>query len=85
MALFWRFYWGNNMHRDIEKLSKKPREFWERIIDQWVFDEKARYALKRNFLDFAPYEQIAEELDVSRATVYNKIAKYEKQIFKNCD
>ncbi len=69
------------MYKDDEKLEKYPRAFWEDAIRQWVKDEQARYAITRNFLDRAPYELIAEELDVSRGTVYNKISKYSEILF----
>ena len=73
------------MYRNEARLDKHPREYWENSINQWVHDEIARKAIARNFLDFVPYEQIAEELGVSRATVYNKIKKYSAKLFKNCD
>jgi transposase len=47
-----------------------------------VFDELARKAITRNFLDGIPYETVAEELGVSRDTIYNKIKKYSPKIFK---
>jgi DNA invertase Pin-like site-specific DNA recombinase len=72
------------MYRDEEKLSKHPREFWERIIDQWVLDEQARYSIKRCFLDHIPYEKVAEELKISRLTVFNKIKKYAPIVFEHC-
>lgn len=73
------------MYRDIKKLSEHPRDYWERIIDQWVLDEQARYSIKRNFLDGIPYESIAEELGISRLTVFNKIKKYSPNVFEHCD
>lgn len=69
------------MYKDDEKLDKYPREFWEDAIRQWVRDEKARYCLVRSFLDDVPYEDIATELNVTRATVYNKISKYAPILF----
>ena len=44
------------MYRDESKLDRHPREFWEHAINQWVFDEVARKAIVRNFLDGIPYE-----------------------------
>lgn len=73
------------MYRDESKLDKHPREYWETVIEQWVHDEVARKAIIRNFLDFVPYEQIAEELGISRATVFNKIRKYSAKLFRHCD
>lgn len=73
------------MYRDESKLDKYPREFWENEINRWVFDEIARKAIVRNFLDFIPYEAIAEELGVSRDTVYNKIKKHSPKLFDHID
>ena len=73
------------MYRDESILDKQPREYWENALNQWVHDEIARKAIARNFLDFVPYEKIAEELGVSRATVFNKIRKYTPKLFKHCD
>lgn len=69
------------MYKNDEKLVKYPRAFWENAIRQWVKDEQARYCIVRNFLDNVPYETIAEELNVTRATVYNKISKYAPILF----
>ena len=71
------------MRENDEILEKQPREFWINAIAQWVKDEKARYCLVRNFLDRIPYETIAEELNISRSTVYRKISKYKKNLFNN--
>lgn len=73
------------MYRNEEILDRHPREYWEHMLQQWVHDEIARKSIARNFLDFIPYEQIAEELGVSRATVFNKIRKYAPKLFKHCD
>jgi predicted DNA-binding protein YlxM (UPF0122 family) len=62
-----------------------PREYLEHLIDQWIFDWQARVMLKRHFLDGITYEDLAEELDVSRATVYNKITKYFDKLCKHLD
>lgn len=62
-----------------------PREYLEHLIDEWILDWKARVMLKRHFLDGITYEDLAEELDVSRATVYNKITKYFDKLCKHLD
>lgn len=73
------------MYKDEDRLDRHPREFWEWAIGQYVFDEIARYSIRRNFLDDIPYETIAEELGISRGTVYSKIRKYAPKLFKNVD
>lgn len=71
------------MYKDNKRLDEYPRAFWEDAIRQWVRDEKARYCLIRNFLDDVPYEDVAAELNVTRATVYNKISKYAPVLFEH--
>lgn len=73
------------MCRYDDKIYKHPRSFWEKAINEWVNDEQARYSIIRNFLDNVPYERIAEELDISRGTVFNKITKYSKILFEHID
>ena len=69
------------MLRDI--IDDKPRKEWEELIEQWVHDEQGRYILTRNLLDGISYERIAEELDISRATVYLKYKKWEPKLFNH--
>ena len=66
-------------------MDKHPREYWVNLIDEWIYDEQARIMLKRHFLDGLSYEAIAEELNISRATVYNKITKFGTKLFKHSD
>lgn len=72
-----------NMKKYENILDEYPREFWEKQIQQWVRDEQARYAITRSFLDGVPYERIAEELNLSRTTVYKKITEYSEKLFKH--
>lgn len=64
-------------------IDKHPREYWEKLIADWIYDEPSRYMLIRHFLDGKTYEAIAEELNISRATVYNKVTKYGAKLFKH--
>lgn len=73
------------MFRDYETINKKSRQEWEYIIYQWVHDETARQILTKFMLDGLGYERIAEDLEISRATVYNKVSKFLPQVFKHCD
>lgn len=73
------------MYKDDGRLDKYPRSFWENAINEWVRDEQARYSIVRNFLDDVPYEKIAEELGISRGTVFNKITKYAEILFDHID
>lgn len=70
---------------DREILQCKTRDEWEHLIYQHIFDEVGRKILIRALLDGVPYERIAEELDISRATVFNKCKKYSDKLFNRCD
>lgn len=71
------------MYKEDERLDKYPREFWEGAIRQWIRDEEARYCLMRSFLDNAPYERIAAELNISRSKVFKKVDKYAPILFEH--
>ena len=58
------------------------RSEWERLIDEWIFDETHREMLKRNLLDGRTYEQIAEQFDCSRDKVARLIPKLQGKLFR---
>lgn len=43
----------------------KPRSEWERIIDEFIFNERDRKILKRRLLDGIHLEPLAEEFEIS--------------------
>lgn len=67
-------------------LDRLPRDEWERLIQQHVFDEQARYMLKRCMLDGLTYQAVSDECDVSYGTVFKKVndgfEKVKKQAIK---
>ena len=70
------------MEIDIFDLSRSE---WEKIIDDWIFNEETRKMLKRRLLDGICYEQLAEEFGLSTVAVYKRIAKAKKELFKRVD
>lgn len=42
-----------------------PRSEWERVIDEWIFNERDRLILKRRLLDGIHLEPLAEEFEIS--------------------
>jgi RNA polymerase sigma factor (sigma-70 family) len=66
------------------ELFEKPRSEWERLIDEWIFNERDRKILKRRLLDGITYEKIAEEFDMSdrqiRAIVKKSVAKLSMKV-----
>lgn len=47
------------------ELFEKPRSEWERLINEWVFNERDRDIVKRRLLDGVRFEPLAEEFDLS--------------------
>lgn len=59
------------------------RSEWEKLIDEWIFNEQHREMLKRNILDGRTYEQIAEQFDMSTRQVARIIPRLQNQLFKH--
>lgn len=66
---------------NIEDSNLDRYQFGE-LIDRWIFDEKNRIILKRKFLDNAPLEKIAEEIDLSDRQTKRRFNKAKMQLFK---
>lgn len=66
------------------ELFEKPRSEWERLIDEWIFNERDRKILKRRLLDGITHEKIAEEFDMSdrqiRTIVKKSVAKLSMKV-----
>jgi DNA-directed RNA polymerase sigma subunit (sigma70/sigma32) len=60
------------------------RSEWERLINEWIFNERDRKILKRRLLDGITHEKIAEEFDMSdrqiRAIVKKSVAKLSMKV-----
>lgn len=74
-----------HMNKNQDVIDTKSRSEWEYLIMQWVHDEIGREILVKHLLDGKAYERIAEELSISRATVFNKIKKCSPKLFNHCD
>ena len=59
------------------------RSTWEKLIDEWIFNEQHRKILKRNLLDGKHYEELAEEFDCSRDKIARLVPKLKKQLFRH--
>lgn len=59
------------------------RSEYEHIIDEWVFNEKARAIMKRRMLDGITYEKLSEEFDMSVRQIQNIVYKTEQIIIKH--
>lgn len=60
-----------------------PRSEWEKLIDEWIFNERDRQILKRRLLDGICYEPLAEEFDMSVQQIRSIIYKLQNRLFKH--
>lgn len=59
-----------------------PRSEWEKLIDEWVFNEQHREMLKLNLLDGWTYERLSEKFEMSTRQIARIIPKLQNQLFK---
>lgn len=64
-------------------LEDKSRSEIERLIDEWIFNERDRAILKRRLLDGTCYEPLAEEFDLSVRHVKNIVYKAQERLYKH--
>ena len=55
----------------------------EKIIDEYVHNERNRAILKRRLIDGCCYEPLAEEFDLSVRQIKNIIYREEETVFKH--
>lgn len=60
-----------------------PRSEVERLIDEWIFNERNRGLLKRRLLDGITYEKLAEEFDLSTQQVKNIVYKCQDNLSRH--
>ena len=58
-----------------------PRSEWERLIDEWIFNERDRAILKRRLLDGKTFEQLAEEFDLTTQNIQRIVYKSQNKLF----
>ena len=54
-----------------------------RLIDEWIFNERNRAILKRRLIDGIKFEKLAEEFDLSVRQTKNIVYRGEKKIFRH--
>lgn len=54
----------------------------EKVIDDWIFNERDRAILKRRLLDGICFEPLAEEFDLSVRRIKTIVYKGQERIFK---
>ena len=65
---------------DFPELSRSE---YEHIIDEWVFNEKARNIIKRRMLDGVTYDRLAVEFDMLGVNPFDQpgVEAYKKNMF----
>ena len=58
------------------------RTEWEKLIDEWIFNERDRAILKRRLLDGLTFEQLASEFNYSTQNIQRIIYKGTARLFK---
>lgn len=66
--------------RSADDLSRSD---WERLIDEWIFNERDRQILKRRLLDGLTYDQLAEEFPLSVRQLKNIVYRCQERLFKH--
>ena len=59
-----------------------PRSEWEKLIDEWIFNERDRTILKRRLLDGICYEPLAEEFNLSVQQTKHIVYRLQNRLFK---
>ena len=60
-----------------------PRSVVENLIDEWIFDEKYRYILKRKLFDNISFESLSEEVNMSTRQVKNIVYQCKNILFEH--
>ena len=71
---------GVTMRYDLSTFNRSRSE-WERLIDEWIFNERDRTILKRKLLDGVSIERIAEEVDMSPRQAQRIIHRQSEKLF----
>lgn len=53
----------------------------DKLIEEWILNERDRKILKRRLIDGIIYEKLAEEFDLSVRQVKNIVYKAEQKLF----
>ena len=67
----------------LAKGNDLPRSSVERLIDEWCFNEKYRYILKRRLLDGICYETLSEETGMSVRQIKNIVYKEGDRVLRH--
>ena len=68
--------------KNIERFDLSRPE-WEKLIDDWIFNQKHRDILKDRLLNGMPFEPLAEKYNLSVTQVKNIVYKATEKLTKH--
>lgn len=69
--------------RGVEDADNLSTSDVERLIDNWIFNERDRAILKRRLIDGITFEKLADEFQLSVVQVKRIVKKRQIELFKH--
>lgn len=58
------------------------RDDWEKLIEQWIFNERDRAVIQRRLLDGITFEKLSEEFDLSVRQIQTIVYRCQNKLLK---
>lgn len=59
------------------------RDDWEKLIEQWIFNERDRAVIQRRLLDGITFEKLSEEFDLSVRQIQTIVYRCQNKLLKH--
>lgn len=63
-------------------LDSRPRSEWERLIDEWIYDELDRRILRRYLFDGITFDKLTEEIQLDRQIEVDMVRRRFRKAFE---
>ena len=63
-------------------LDSRPRSEWERLIDEWIYDELDRRILRRYLFDGITFDKLTEEIQLNRQIEVDMVRRRFRKAFE---
>lgn len=63
-------------------LDSRPRSEWERLIDEWIYDELDRRILRRYLFDGVTFDKLTEEIQQNRQIEVDMVRRRFRKAFE---
>ena len=63
-------------------LDSRPRSEWERLIDEWIYDELDRMILRRYLFDGITFDKLTEEIQLNRQIEVDMVRRRFRKAFE---